>query len=227
MLGELKSGCKVFFYYHSGKLPGFKILNLAALLPDGWIFRSNFIILDPQQPEISWNDLFEKDPDQAIGQLFRTYYPMVCQAALRIIPNESTAEDLTQEVFFELWKRKHALNINTSIQAYLRRAVVNKALNYLRDNRLIPVEEELMINSPGLRTNTEDTALETGELSDLIQRSIDRLPERCRLVFTLSRHEELSYQEIAHQMGISVKTVENQMTKALKALREDLKGYLY
>ncbi len=151
---------------------------------------------------------------------------MVCQAALRIIPDENTAEDLAQEVFFELWKRKQVLNINTSIQAYLRRAVVNKALNYLRDNRLIPVEEDQMINAPGLRTDMDHTALETRELGELIRQSIDRLPERCRLVFTLSRYEEFSYQEIADKMGISVKTVENQMTKALRALREDLGPYL-
>ncbi|MCB9278800.1 MAG: RNA polymerase sigma-70 factor [Lewinellaceae bacterium] len=202
------------------------MLNLAAsrTLPPGR--RSKQIILDQQKPDIVWNDLLNKDPDEAIGQLFRAFYPMVCQSALRIVADENLAEDLAQEVFFELWKRKDTLSINTSIPAYLKRAVVNRSLNYLRDNRLISVEEEQMLNAPGLQTSAGNTDMEASELEELILRTIDGLPDRCRLVFTLSRYEELSYQEIAGKLDISVKTVENQMTKALKVLRAALGPHL-
>ena len=156
--------------------------------------------------------------------LFKRYYAFVSVAVLRLIADTVTAEDIAQEVFMEIWKRRNSLDIQISLKAYLRKTAVNKTLNYLRDNKNYK-NEELSDVQFDLHSS-ENPALETNELQGLIERAIEQLPERCKLVFKLSRLEELSYQEIADKLDISVKTVENQIVKALKLLREALRPFL-
>jgi RNA polymerase sigma-70 factor (ECF subfamily) len=108
---------------------------------------------------------------------------------------------------------------------YLRRAVRNRALNYHRDNRSRTVDLD-EANEPVTPADITGRALDQAELDGFVERAIAALPERSRLVFVLSRYEALSQKEIADQMGISVKTVENQMTRALRLLREYLAPYL-
>ena len=149
----------------------------------------------------------------------------MCQSAYRILPDDHLIEDLVQDVFYEIWKKRSTLNINISIAAYLRQATRNKTLNYIRDQKIdfrnAPPKEELKSkNTPAVQTLMAD------DLQQEIDAAIDSLPERCRLVFVLSRFEEMSYQEIANQLGISIKTVEHQIGKALRSLREALGGYL-
>ena len=166
--------------------------------------------------------LLKEDEDQAIEFLFRQYYAYLCRAVYKILPDASLIEDMVQEVFLELWKKRNQINIKTSIKAYLRRAAVNKTLNYIRDRKIIPEDEDKL---PALRSAAPSISqeMEAEELQVRIDAAIDALPEKCRLIFVLSRFEEMSYKEIAQQLDISVKTVENQISKALKRiLREDL-----
>ncbi|RMG85575.1 MAG: RNA polymerase sigma-70 factor [Bacteroidetes bacterium] len=169
--------------------------------------------------------LLHSDPERAIELLFKTHYTFLCQAIFRIIPDETVAEDLAQDVFFEIWKKKDTFQINTSFRAYLRRAGTNKALNYLRDKKIKWDDAEALntIESPGIHAGDQ---LELAELEGQIHAAIKNLPERCRVVFSLSRFEALSYQEIADQLGISIKTVENQISKALRILRDRFGRYL-
>lgn len=169
--------------------------------------------------------LFEKDAAQAIELLFRLYYGKVCQAVYKIIPKADITEDLAQEVFYELWRKKDQLFIQSSYLAYLRRAAINKALNYLRDQK-IKLDDFTDVSQLKLSAPLSDEQLNAKELQVVINQAVDLLPERCRLVFVLSRFEQMSYQEIADQMGISIKTVENQVSKALKLLRVALGPYL-
>lgn len=169
--------------------------------------------------------LFQKDAEQAIELLFRLYYQKVCQAVYKIIPKEQTTEDLAQEVFYELWRKKDHLQIHTSYAAYLRRAAVNKALNHLRDQK-IKLDDSAVLGQLKIHAPLSDEKLEASELQSVIDLAIDGLPERCRLVFVLSRFEHMSYKEIAEQLDISPKTVENQISKALKLLRQILGPYL-
>ena len=165
----------------------------------------------------------QKDDEQAMDILFRRHYAFICRAVYRVLNDNNLAEDIAQEVFFGLWKKRENLNISTSVQAYLKRAAINKSLNFIRDQKVKFDDEEKM---PILTSNQSTTQqqLEAEDLQKLINESIDQLPEKCRLVFTLSRFEEMSYQEIADQLGISIKTVENQISKALKFLRKALEG---
>lgn len=168
--------------------------------------------------------LLKEDREAAIVVLFERHYTYVCQSAYRIISDDALAEDLAQDVFMGLWRRRKDLKITTSVKAYLKRAVINKALNHIRDQRMKFADAEKM---PELPTSASGVVqnLEKEELEKMIHKAIDLLPERCRIIFCLSRFDELSYQEIANELEISTKTVENQISKALKFLRMHLAAY--
>lgn len=170
-------------------------------------------------------ELLRENSEKAIDILFRQYYRFICKAVYKILPDSTLVEDISQEVFYELWRKRQQLNINTSLKAYLHRAARNKALNYIRDQKIIFEGEE---KQPVLANTSAsiNQLLEAEELQQAIDAAIDTLPERCRIVFVLSRFEDMSYKEIATQLGISIKTVENQISKALKQLRVVLKDYL-
>ena len=169
--------------------------------------------------------LLQTQPDQAIECLFREHYRYVCHAVYRVLPDMVLVEDLVQEVFYELWRKKDRLNIQTSFKAYLRRAAVNKTLNYIRDQKIKVSEptDDLPLRSAEV---TSHERLDAQDLQSAINRAVDQLPERCRAVFMLSRFEDQTYREIAEGLNISVKTVENQMSKALRHLRTALASFL-
>jgi RNA polymerase sigma-70 factor (ECF subfamily) len=166
------------------------------------------------------------DDRTALKELFEAYYPMVCQAIRRFVQDHATCEDLAQEVFLRFWQKRQKIQVTSSLSAYLRRMAVNEALAYHRRNKRYQEEEFL----PGMEKDAvpgaDEQYLHT-ELAGHISSAIDTLPPKCRTVFQLSRFEELSYKEIAEKMNISVKTVENQMSKALKTLRVQLRNYLH
>lgn len=178
-----------------------------------------------RQPDSELLDLLRQDEDRAIEMLFRRYYPFICKVVLRVVCDENLAEDLAQDVFFELWKKRESLLIKTSVKAYLRKAAFNKALNYLRGRK---IKWELAEKIPRLESNepTVHQIMAADQLQKEIDGAINKLPERCRLVFCLSRFEEMSYQAIADELDISVKTVENHISKALKQLKNALGAYL-
>lgn len=161
----------------------------------------------------------------AMELMFRKYYAYLCQTVARVLKDEHTAEDLAQEVLFEVWKKRTDINVNTSLRAYLRRAAVNKTLNHIRD-RKIRWDDEDKLTSMASKMAEVSKDLEGQDLEKTIHLAIDQLPERCRLVFTLSRFEDMSNQQIADALSISIKTVENQMTKALKMLKEAIGPFL-
>ncbi len=160
-----------------------------------------------------------------IELIFRKYYDTVCRAIFRILPEHTTTEDIAQEVFFELWKRRETLQINTSLSAYLRRAAVNKALNMLRDRRLVNDDDSDLSLLPALDLDGQKV-LEAEELHQLVNDAVKALPEKCRVIFVLSRFEQMSYAEIAAKLQISPRTVENHISKALRLLRQVLGPYL-
>ncbi|MFZ2899704.1 MAG: RNA polymerase sigma-70 factor [Saprospiraceae bacterium] len=164
------------------------------------------------------------DDEAAMEVLFKRHYSLVSYSIYNLVKDPRTTEDLAQEVFMEIWKRRDSLVINTSLKAYLRRSAVNKTLNYLRDKKNWKNEElsEIQLNL----SSEPGKTLEATELEKIIGQAIEQLPERCQLIFKLSRVEEKSYQEIADELNISVKTVENQIVKALRMLRDALRPYM-
>lgn len=170
------------------------------------------------------SDLFgalRRGEPAALDELFRRHYVNLCRVALRLVLDEATAEDIVQEVFAGLWTKRNQLPANTdSVGPYLRRAVRNRSLNYLRDRKRIPIDDAELPETPIGAEAQPGAALERAELKQRIHRAIDRLPERCRLIFVMSRIEQMTHREIADGLGISTKTVENQMTRAYRFLRQ-------
>lgn len=169
--------------------------------------------------------LFRQAPEEAMEVLFREHYPSICRTILRIVPDPGIAEDIAQEVFFELWRKRDKIEVNTSFGAYLRRAARNRSLNYLRDQK-VPLAGEDQLPILENAQPDADQKIAARDLQAVIDRAVDELPARCRLVFTLSRFEDMTYQQIADELDISIKTVENQISKALRLLREAIGPYL-
>ena len=164
----------------------------------------------------------QEDDETAFQNLFDKYYKTLCYAAYKIYPDEHKSKDFSQEVFLDIWKKRKTLSIHTSLNAFLRRAVTNKAIDYIRAQRF-----NFEDPPPSDKDQIQPfEAIEQAELKSLIHRTAEQLPERCRLVFFMSRFEELSHKEIAAKLDISEKTVENQITKALKRLRIVVTHYL-
>ena len=162
----------------------------------------------------------------ALKALFDAYYLPVCQSIHRIIREKQTVEDLAQDVFLKVWQKRAQLQVNSSLKAYLCRMGINEAISFLRKHKNKEKEEITEFNTPNLLAQNVEQSYLQNELESKIKEAINSLPPKCRMVFQLSRYEELSYKEIAEKMEISVKTVENQMGKALRVLRERMKGYL-
>lgn len=181
--------------------------------------------MENQYPDQDWIQQIKQDDEQAMDKIFRAYYTFICRAVYRVVPDSVLTEDIAQEVLLEIWRKRHSLNIKSSLKAYLRRSAINKALNYIRDNKVKLEDEEKM---PVLESKMSGAQqqLEANDLQALINKTIDELPERCRMVFVLSRFEDMTYREIGEHMNISIKTVENQMSKALKYLTASLSPYL-
>ena len=171
-------------------------------------------------------DRLKADDRTALRDIFKAHYPMVCQAIYRFVQDRSTTEDLAQEVFLRFWEKRQKIEVSTSLPAYLRRMGVNEGLGYLRKAKRWSDNELDAEQEPAADESTEAQYLQ-GELEQHITAAIHSLPPKCRAVFQLSRFEDLTYQEIADQMGISIKTVENQMGKALRVLRKQLHHYLH
>ncbi|HQQ96681.1 MAG TPA: RNA polymerase sigma-70 factor [Cyclobacteriaceae bacterium] len=164
--------------------------------------------------------------ESALEMLFRTYYTSLCRYAYTFLHDKDEAEEVVQQTFLGVWDRRHGLTIQTSIKAYLYTMVRNGCLNVIKHERVRQVHE-VYAKAQGepVSSPPSDTMLAT-ELEARICESMKSLPEQCRIVFQLSRFEQLSYAEIADQLNISVKTVENQIGKALKIMRIQLKEYL-
>lgn len=161
----------------------------------------------------------------AYRALYDRYYKYLVVTANNILGDSETARDLSQDVFFELWRRREEIEVQSSLKYYLRRSVVNKTLNHIKSRRLDFTEPERLPERPSNSIDAQ-TQLEVSDLEQVIHQAIAALPERCRVIFTLCRLENLSHKEIAEQLNISTKTIENQMTRALASLRETVGPYV-
>ena len=163
----------------------------------------------------------------AFERMFRAHYVPLCDFVDRYVRSRETAEELVQDVFFNVWTSRDRWEVRDSIKAYLYGAARNRALNHLRHERTARRWEERVVAEDATSTvrpspsNSLDR-LESDEAAATLRRAIAALPERARAVVILRWQHQLSYAEIAGAMGISVKGVENQLARAMKALREGL-----
>ena len=161
----------------------------------------------------------------AFDAVFRFYYPPLVGMAEGMLRNRAIAEEIVQDVMLELWRRRDALPIEESMRAYLFRATRNRALNHLRHGRVERLSEPRIVEARAA-VPIAPAALVEEEIDVALRQAVVALPARCREVFELSRVHGLRYAEIADLLGISVKTVEAQMGRALRTLRERLAPWL-
>jgi RNA polymerase sigma-70 factor (ECF subfamily) len=158
--------------------------------------------------------------------LFRTFYQPLCNYAYTFTQDRDEAEEVVQSTFLSIWEKYKTLEIHTAMKPYLYAMVRNSCLNIIKHEKIKQkhVQSEMVLGERSSEAVTQ-TVLAI-ELDERIQLALEKLPEQCRLIFKLSRFEDLKYAEIAEHLNLSVKTVENQMGKALKIMREQLKDYL-
>ena len=160
-----------------------------------------------------------------VGQfelLFRSSYVSLVRYAKTLIKDHDTAEEIVQDLFFRLWQDKEKLNIESSLNGYLFRSVHNKCLHYIEHNRVVERHAEDILNRQAEIQESPSDILNYKELQEKVARILERLPERCGKIFTMSRFEGLKYNEIAEKLSVSVKTVEANMGRALKEFRKEL-----
>jgi RNA polymerase sigma-70 factor (ECF subfamily) len=162
-----------------------------------------------------------KEDFGAFKRLFEKYYTPLCHHALLYCEDAAAAEDAVSDVFARLWEKRQQLNIEVSVKSYLYRAVANQCIDLLRKS----YRKKVMLagSLTQYQTVSEKTDLqmlaETRELAAVFENCIRKLPKQCGIIFRLSREGGMKYQEIANMLGISIKTVETQMSRAFKCLR--------
>lgn len=152
------------------------------------------------------------------------HYAALAAFAFRYVADRDIAEELVQDVFTNLWAKATTIHVETTLKSYLYGAVRNACLNFLKHQKVQTKHAERMLHSATIAQSVD--FLEMDQLEEKIKRALDKIPEKCRQVFEMSRNEGKRYQEIADELRLSLKTVENQMGKALKILRNELKEYL-
>lgn len=164
----------------------------------------------------------------AFERFFKTYFKSLYRYAFTMLQDEVTAEEAVQNVFYKIWERREVLVIHTSVKAFLYKSVYHQCLNYMKQQkRNTENEEEVQYLSRERQSDDHAaTRVQVSELQLQLQLAMNALPEQCRTIFYMSRFDELKYREIAERMDLSIKTVEAQMTKALKILREKLVDFL-
>lgn len=158
--------------------------------------------------------------------LFKKHYKEMCAYACRFELEIETAEEIVQELFVNIWNKRESLHISSSFRSYLFQSVRNYSLNYIKHAKIKHAYKEHNQRKIQEQESQVEDHLESEELKLKIQHAIDELPPERKKVFLMSRFEELKYSEIAEKLGISVKTVETQMSKALKHLKTKLSEYL-
>ncbi|MFL5808616.1 MAG: RNA polymerase sigma-70 factor [Flavisolibacter sp.] len=164
--------------------------------------------------------------EAAFEETFKANFKSLHAYAFTMLRDEMAAEEMVQNVFCKLWERNENLSISGSIRAYLYRAVHNESLNYIKHLK-VRSEHQLFV-SHRINESAEQASkkIQLRELEEKLQTAMNDLPEQCRTIFQMSRFEELRYREIADRLNISIKTVENQIGKALKILRAKLVDFL-
>lgn len=164
--------------------------------------------------------------ERAFETLFREHYGMLCAFARKFVGDMDVAEEVVQGFFVGFWEKRAETQLKGSLRSYLFTSVRNSCLNHLKHQKVREQHKAYVEAAPMESGRPADGLMEAAELEERIAQIIRQLPQRCGQAFRLSRYEGKSYKEIAALMDISPKTVEVQIGKALKALREGLANYL-
>ena len=160
-------------------------------------------------------------------EMFRQHFTSLVYFARKYLRDMDSSKEAVHKVFISIWENRESFDFEKPPKSYLFTAVYNRCMNHIRDNSKFSNEEAL--NHPDIIPLESDSSekIEAAELESQIWKTINSLPEKCREIFILNRFDGKKYAEIAEHLGISVKTVETQMSKALLVLRDKLKDYIH
>jgi RNA polymerase sigma-70 factor (ECF subfamily) len=151
---------------------------------------------------------------------------MLCSYSLKFVGDPDVAEEIVQDLFYTLWEKRMELQINTSVKSYLFSAVHNRCLKFIEHRNVEQKYRSYYLQHESEIDSEPFDSANVTEMQQIINKTLDSLPERCGRIFRLNRFEGLKYHEIANKLSISVKTVEANMGKALKILRKNLKEFV-
>ncbi|GAB2703310.1 RNA polymerase sigma-70 factor [Mucilaginibacter koreensis] len=175
-----------------------------------------------------WSDdqllsMLRQGDGHAFELIYQQYAAKLYAAAYNLLRNREASEDVVQDLFAELWLKHHQLHI-TSLQGYLKVATRNRVLMHIRSKKIALSDE--VIDMLAEKYQEADGRLLQQDLNQALELNLNKLPTKCREIFSMSRMQQLSNKEIAEQLHISIKTVENQITIALRYLRSGLSDFL-
>jgi len=159
-------------------------------------------------------------------RLFKELYSHLCSYANKILTDKDKAEEIVQDIFYGIWKNREKLDIKVSIKSYLYRAVHNNCLQVIQHLQVEDRYKQHVANSMVEFQIDPIQEMELQEMNQVIEQTLEALPEKCKQIFSMSRFDGLKYKEIAQKLDISTKTVEANMGKALNAFRQNLKQYV-
>lgn len=171
-------------------------------------------------------DRLKKGDDTVFDFIFKCYYPGLVVYASHFVLDQMCAEDIVQDVFLKFWEKSKTLEISTNLKGYFFLSVKNGCLDFLKHQKVLDKYRLQVLNEGDIPNALDVDYYVESELKNKIDLAISKLPDRCREIFILNRIEHKTPKEIALMLGISNRTVETQIGKALRLLRADLKDYL-
>ena len=171
-------------------------------------------------------EVLQQEDTVVFERIFKNYYESLCNYANSFTSDMDEAEEVVQTTFITLWEKRNHIDIHTSVKSYLYQAVRNQCLNKIKHDQVKQTHFEYITYQNNIESPDGYQNMIGKELNEMINVSINSLPPQCRTVFMLSRFENYSYAEIAKELNLSVKTIENHMGKALRIMRTQLIDYL-
>lgn len=168
----------------------------------------------------------KNDDQSAFTIIFTKYYADLVRFSYSFTKNTETSEEIVQEVFLKLWENRNSTEIHASLRSYLLKTVQNRSIDNLRHTKITNKYASLVLDHPTLSENDTENYLLFSELENNFAHALGKIPAQYAEVFRMSRLETLNYNEIAAKLGISVRTVEVRIGRALSMLREELKDFL-
>ena len=167
-----------------------------------------------------------KDIEKIFAEIYKNHYSELCIYAMRFLNDEDEAEEIVQEIIFKLWEQREQLESVNSLRSYLYRSVHNRCLNYIKHQmHKNKYSDKAFVEMKKMELEAAED-YHNKELEEKVHSAIADLPDRCKEVFKLSRFEGKKNKEISEHLGISIKAVEANITRALSSLRENLDKYL-
>jgi RNA polymerase sigma-70 factor (ECF subfamily) len=171
-------------------------------------------------------DRLKNGSESAYELLFKEYYKVLVIFATKYLKDVEASKELVQELFVHIYERRENLDINSSLKSYLFRSVHNRSINYINSRKIREKYAEHYSQTADIKQNTLEQDVNASELENALHTAINQLPPRCKVIFKMNRFDGLSNNEIAEKLTLSKRTVETQISKALKILRVKLEPYM-